>query len=272
MIIKEIREGLGLSQTELAKDSGVSRSFLSEIEGNKKTFSDETADKLSTSIAKFMEISYIAGLFDRRSTIDILRITQSNKKTEWNGGWTLSEGYIARVEFRSKHKILTNIVKNFFGCGSLTSTKQANGTKNYTYMAWSENAEDVLNTLLPYLKLKRKQAELVLKLREFQNTHIGGSLKYSTKNTPEKEERIRQLKSSGLTHAEIAKKVNLSEGTIFNILHGLKSYKSKQEKTAPYLEDIKVMRKLWAEIKLCQEGYIRKATIEEAKRILDGML
>lgn len=49
-ILAEKRKGEGMSQAQLAKEAGISRNFLSEIEGGKKKPSIETVEKINNVI------------------------------------------------------------------------------------------------------------------------------------------------------------------------------------------------------------------------------
>lgn len=191
IIIKTLRESSNLSQSGLSKLSGVSRSFISEIESDKAGFSEETFDKLSSALVKFVDLSYVAGMYDRKSSISILKVHKREEKTKDGGGWVLSDGYIARVEFTTKHELLAKFLSRMFDFGTVTKSKYKYGNNEYTrysYMCWSKNAERLLTELLPYLKLKKKQAELILELRALQGERKGRSWGAPTKHKVDEDE------------------------------------------------------------------------------------
>lgn len=74
-------------------------------------------------------------------------------------------------------------IQEFFGCGTIRlksrgSTDRARKTC-YLYEVWAQEAADVITKLLPYLRQKKPQAELILELREYclsrKNYAIGRS-------------------------------------------------------------------------------------------------
>lgn len=167
-IIKNFREQARLSRNELSRLSGVAETTLREMEGNKYGTDPEKANKIASVLSRFVDLSYIAGLFDKGSTIGIsIQNTQYlNNRSSQNTGYSKNPYYYPRVQFYSKHKLLLEILQKVFEVGTFSYSKK---TGMYTYMAWSGNAEIVLEKLLPYLRIKRKQAELCLELRQIQN-------------------------------------------------------------------------------------------------------
>jgi transcriptional regulator with XRE-family HTH domain len=230
-LLKSVRLASNLSQNKLGKMSGVSNNYISEIEAGKYNPSSDVLDKLSGTLSQFIDLSYVAGLYDRKSSITILRVKQisSKEKTsgKWHGGWSQGYGYLARVEFRSKHKFLVELIQKVFGCGSITHTKYSKDPEKtcWTFMAWSDNAEQVLDKIYPYIKLKRQQCDLIFKLRELQKNNKSFRMHLTTRKLGQKTTNIVQDLNNGLSFEEVAKKHKVTTRVVYK-------YKSKYTEQA----------------------------------------
>lgn len=120
-----------------------------------------------------IDIAYLAGILDGEGTIHI-NATKTNKID----GYIKPYKYNLHVKVRTCDKILAPLFKEFFKIGSLHECKayKVNHNISYEYHTASNNAIKVIKILLPYLKVKTKQAKLAIK---FQN--IKGNLTYTGK-------------------------------------------------------------------------------------------
>lgn len=161
-ILKDIRESVGLSQKKLSELSGVHRKTLYEMETNDRGCSEETLNKLSKTLAQFTDLAYVAGLFDRNSVITITKNKIGTTNTQQR------PHYIAKVTLSSKHKILCELVKQVLECGLVTTLSPNKHRKEprYEFYAFSKQAELAAERLLPYLKIKREKAKVLLAFRE----------------------------------------------------------------------------------------------------------
>lgn len=159
-MIKEIRESCELSRNELARKSGVHRRTLFNIETGKKKCTDKYLYKLVDTLSKYVDLAYVAGLFDRASSIIITK----NKAGTTNTSNHVH--YVARVVFGTKHKELAELIRSIFNIGEVSYQKSSN---RYSFYAFSKSSEVVLEKLLPYLKIKRKKAEILLAFRRKMN-------------------------------------------------------------------------------------------------------
>lgn len=158
-VIKELRESCGLSRNKLADLMNVSDSKIYDMETGRRKAKDEDLEVLGKVIAERIDLSYVAGLFDRSSIITITRTAPYKIHKHQH-----SPAYIARVVFNSKYKILCEIIKNVFGVGKVSTYK--NGGM-YSYYAHCEDVDNVLQKLLPYIKLKRHKVETLIEFRSF---------------------------------------------------------------------------------------------------------
>jgi len=108
--------------------------------------------------------SYLAGLIDGEGCIEI----QKRKKPECIVG----HYYTARIRISSTNKEIIEWLKNSFG-GYISERKgNGNNKDSWTWCLAYGKAKKFIGKVCPYLKIKRKQAEL---LREFFKTFEKGS-------------------------------------------------------------------------------------------------
>lgn len=173
-LLRSTRINAGLTLRQLADETGIKFQTISDLERGHSKLTADKVDILSSTLARFVDLSYVAGLFDRRSSIGILRVSAKTKEqiAKGNGGSLHGPTFLVRVEFRCQYQFLVELIQKVLGVGTLTTT-QTKGSPSivHTYMAWSANGEKVINQLLPYLKVKRRQAELCLELREMQKVN-----------------------------------------------------------------------------------------------------
>jgi transcriptional regulator with XRE-family HTH domain len=154
MIIKELRESTGLSQRDLASIAGFSRSKVFDLEQG-RNIKKEDLVTLSKIFAKRINMSYIAELFDRASSVGITKIHPYKIHS-----YQVSPTYISRVMFHSKHEILCNLIMEVVGSGKVCPAK--NG---FQYYAHCQAADAAVDALLPYLVIKKAK---FLILKEFR--------------------------------------------------------------------------------------------------------
>ncbi len=160
-LIKELRETAGLSQRELAKEIGMSRTKVYNLENDKAAVLREgELERLSKAFAKNIELAYVAGLFDRASQINITRIAPFKIHDSQE-----SPMYISRIQFHTKHEVLANVVMSVFGTGRVCPIKDKGRIKSYMFYAHCESVDKVIDLLLPYVRIKR---EKLLILKEFR--------------------------------------------------------------------------------------------------------
>lgn len=107
-----------------------------------------------------LDLAYWAGLFDGEGWISIIKSVYS-KSPCLEIGMSMVDG--SPVEFY-----------NYFGVGGITRPRPREHWQQQTrYRAHGKNAQAVLSLLLPYVRLKRKRAELAI---EFQGLQTGRGL------------------------------------------------------------------------------------------------
>lgn len=113
---------------------------------------------------KKVDYAYIAGLFDGEGCIYIGKFW--HKRDEY---WQ----YVLRVKIALREKWIPEWLFFSFNCGRLNKTKQTK-TPGATIWDWTvegNKATEFLRIILPYLKLKRAQAELAF---QFQKNRVKG--------------------------------------------------------------------------------------------------
>lgn len=110
--------------------------------------------------------AYLAGAIDSDGTIGVKRSTYAMRVTQDCGGATFSE----RVALRQVGPEIPTLLRDTFG-GSLYMTKPSapNGRPLYSWAATDLRAAECLKALLPFLRVKRAQAENCLALRKVKN-------------------------------------------------------------------------------------------------------
>lgn len=173
-LLRSTRINAGLTLRQLADETGIKFQTISDLERGHSKLTADKVDILSSTLARFVDLSYVAGLFDRKSSIGILRVNPKTREqlAKGNGGTLYGPTFLVRVEFRCKYQFLVELIQKVLGVGTLTTVQNVGSSSIvHTYMAWSVNGEKVINQLLPYLKVKRRQAELCLELREMQKVN-----------------------------------------------------------------------------------------------------
>lgn len=163
-LIKALRESACLSQGQLGDLIGKSDDGVYRLESAKARITPELEESISRVIAERIELSYVAGLFDRRSVFTIYKA----KPASYN--CRTQNGYEVRIIFNTTHKLLVDLMVSLFGAGKVFPRKNPNGAIGWCFNAFTKDAEVVLDKLIPYLKIKRPLAELMLELRDLQNS------------------------------------------------------------------------------------------------------
>jgi hypothetical protein len=110
-------------------------------------------------------IAYLAGLFDGEGSINIFK--QPNKKDRIN------PCYFLEISIGNTHKGVLKWVSENFG-GRLAHNAEQYTRRNHRTWRWRASSNEacaVLMILLPYLVVKKEQAELAIEFQEHINTH-----------------------------------------------------------------------------------------------------
>lgn len=161
-ILKEIRESCKLSTAELSKRSGVHRRDIYNLEKGKR---NKHYHRVLDALAEKVELAYIAGLVDRASCITITKLKKGATSTSKH------EHYMARFIVTSVNQDIPEIIKRILVVGEVSKTKSYSTIRDYhyTYYAYCDAAGKALEKLLPYLKIKRRKAEILLEFRELMS-------------------------------------------------------------------------------------------------------
>lgn len=144
---------------DISPDS--TRSAASSIGPSANKISSHTSH--GDSVMKETDIAYCAGLFDGESCIRI----KKSKAYRCQGRAT--PGYHACVMIHMVEESAIKFVAELLGGWYyLEKAIAAQGRPLYKWSASNLKAEVILRKLLPFLRVKRQQAELVLQLRDLQ--------------------------------------------------------------------------------------------------------
>lgn len=110
---------------------------------------------------KDIALAYIAGLVDGEAYIGIKR-TKAYK----NLTGRINPSFQERIQVRMVDKEAIEFIADTLGGWYYREKPSSkNGRPLYCYQASDKSAAEILQSLLPYLRVKRAQAEVVLKLR-----------------------------------------------------------------------------------------------------------
>lgn len=169
-ILKEIRESCKLTTTELSKRSGVHRRDIYNLEHGKR---NKHYHKVLDVLAQKVDLAYIAGLVDRASTITITK----QMPAEYN--CHQDPYYMAKVVVGSVHKEIPEIIMRILDTGKVSTRKvpYKENTVYHSYYAHCAQAYAAVFKLLPYLKIKRAKAQVLLDFRIYMDEHPYGKHK-----------------------------------------------------------------------------------------------
>ncbi len=149
---------------------------------------------------KKTDLAYVAGIVDGEGYIGI----KKTRAYECQGRKT--PGYHARIQIRMVSEEAIRFVSETLG-GWYYAEKPhcAQGRPLFTFQASDESAAGILRALLPFLRVKRENAETVLALRSLQ----ADSVKHRTKvtgyrNFPNKAGTPRKVRNLALSDEYVA--------------------------------------------------------------------
>ena len=105
---------------------------------------------------KETDIAYLAGIIDGEGCISMYQISNGHGKSVMCGLW------IANTD----KNLMDWLVENLGGSLNTRTSKKPQWKTSWVWAVYSQNMEDVLIRVLPYLKVKHTQAELALRARE----------------------------------------------------------------------------------------------------------
>jgi len=120
---------------------------------------------MNTNGATNEAIAYLAGLFDGEGSVNIFK--QPNKKDRIN------PCYFLEISIGNTHKGVLQWVFENFG-GRLTHNAEQHAKSNHRMWRWRASSNEacrVLMTMLPYLVVKKEQAQLAVEFQRHVNTH-----------------------------------------------------------------------------------------------------
>lgn len=110
-----------------------------------------------------VDIAYIAGLIDGEGYIGIKRT-----KTLRNG--RVNPQYQERIQIRMVDEPAIKFITDMLGGYYYAEKPHSKGRKLYCYSASDRIAINIINTILPYLRVKRNVSLCVLEFNKFRST------------------------------------------------------------------------------------------------------
>ena len=163
--------------------------------------------------------AYIAGFLDADGCIIIDRQKRTNRNGKPHGNYPYY--YVPRICIANRHIGVLNFINESWGnSGSLTkrnlNAKNPNWSDAWQLRFSSKPSYKYLKEVLPYLRMKQRQAELVIEMGALKAGTIKVGPQYSTKDYESKSERYDEIyhtiKSMNRTGQEYFKRYGVNSG------------------------------------------------------------
>jgi len=113
------------------------------------------------------DLAYLAGLIDGEGCISIEKYTAKMPRK--------TARYTLKVEFQMSDDLAIKHISNLFGIAIMRKRKSSNMKKEAFRVSWQAiKAKNILLRVLPFLILKKSQAEVGIRFQEFQSSILGG--------------------------------------------------------------------------------------------------
>lgn len=132
-------------------------SFQATARAIRQSLSNAAVLKSMGNVMKKIDLAYIAGLFDGEGCISI------SKKRE--AGVSHSRVYHLRVMVKMANPYLPHLLQFSFGGSCLKAKPRPRRRESWDWSLSAQQASAFLQIILPYLKLKRDEAELAIKFQ-----------------------------------------------------------------------------------------------------------
>lgn len=140
------------------------------------------------------DFAYLAGLFDGEGCVSLVRVKDERAYREfWSNFESDTYTPVLKVVLASTTRSIVYYLKELFG-GSI-SCRSSNGTNRKPLYSWcivSSAAIDFLNSILPYLRIKKEQALIGIAWQDTVKDR--GPCSYSIEEKERRELLYRQLK------------------------------------------------------------------------------
>lgn len=114
-----------------------------------------------------LDAAYIAGIVDGEGCVTLSKLTDA----------TMRDGHSYRpcVMISNTNRVLMQYLTAIVGVGRVNKRKPSspNSKISYVWVCWSKQATSLLYQLLPFLVLKKKQAELLLDFQRKSSQNFG---------------------------------------------------------------------------------------------------
>lgn len=135
------------------------------------------------------DLAWTAGIIDGEGSIFVMKQGRKDRERTHN--------YILRVSVQSADRVMTPELKRLFPDGAQFSTQreQRNGWSNT--LKWQLNGKKAarfLKEILPYLRVKRRQAELAIEFQDTTKKHWKNMTELDYTNQSSLCEKLRQAK------------------------------------------------------------------------------
>lgn len=113
-----------------------------------------------------LQASYLAGLLDGEGYISIMKVNKGNKR-QWSS--TRDYLYYPVIKVAMTDKAIIEFLKNSYGGTFETRKARLNARESYCWTVRKAQVINILQKVYPYLKVKRKHAEVIFKFKNATN-------------------------------------------------------------------------------------------------------
>lgn len=141
-----------------------------------------------------LQAAYFAGLVDGEGYIGLMKMRKGNK-TKW--GYKRDHAYIPTIKIAMIDKPIIEYLKDSFGGSFETRKARGNARESYCWTARKAQVYKILESLYPYLRVKKEHAKLIL---QFKNLNNGRGYPISDDNWEKRDKiftQMRQLTKKG---------------------------------------------------------------------------
>lgn len=135
-----------------------------------------------------LQAAYLAGIIDGEGYVGIMKMRKGNK-SKWC--YKNDYAYVPVIKIAMIDKELITWLKESYGGNFETRKARPNARESYCWTARKSKVNDILQKVYPYLRVKKKHAEIIFK---YQNTNNGAGHPISEENWAKRDKLFKELR------------------------------------------------------------------------------
>jgi len=132
---------------------------------------------------KEISYAYMAGFVDANGSISIVSLAKTKQ-------------YIIKISVCNRDKTVIDLFKKEFSGEKVRKRipKNVNWRPIYVWSRTSLKAKEIIEKLLPYLRIKKKQAKLTIKAQKIKSSGLPNDTRWKLEKFAKRQEKLRVLK------------------------------------------------------------------------------